>query len=137
MKARISSWIQYVKQLAEIAEEEPQITYAAYIKGLSHRWSSVQRTIGGILELFRPLEEAIRTILLSSLCNRPVTDLDRDMIALPLRHGGLDIQNPVVMTDRNYVASLKIAKPFVNLINKQDHDPIKLDLTAVANVKAA
>ena len=99
MKAKISSRIQYVKQLAEIAEEEPQITYAAYIKGLSHMWSSLQRTIGAISELFRPLKEAIRTILLSSLCNRPVTDLDRDMIALPLRHGGLGIQNPVLMTE--------------------------------------
>ena len=118
VKTKISSWIEDVKQLAEIAKEEPQIAYAACTKGLSHRWSYVQRTIGGISELFRPLEEAIRTVLLPSIFNRPVTDLERDMIALPLRHGGLGIQNPVLIADREYIASQKITKPLANLIYK-------------------
>ena len=137
VKNKVSSWIEDVKQLAEIAKEEPQIAYSAYTKGLSHRWSFVQRTIGGISELFRPLEEAIRTILLPSIFNRPVTDLERDMVALPLRHGGLGIQNPVHTADREYEASQKITKPLANLIYNQDHDLGKLDLTAIANTKAA
>ena len=137
VKRKITSWIEDVKQLAEIAKEEPQIAYAAYTKGLSHRWSYIQRTIEGISELFIPLEEAIRTVLLPAIFNRPLTDIERDMIALPLRHGGLGIQNPVIIADREFSASQRITEPHANLIYDQDHDLSKLDLTAIAKMKAA
>ena len=37
VKAKVDSWILDVKQLASIGEEEPQLAYAAYTKGLCHR----------------------------------------------------------------------------------------------------
>ena len=133
---KISSWIKDIEQLAEIAKEEPQIAYAAYTKGLCHRWSYMQRTIGEISELFRPLEDAIRTILLPAILGRQVTDVERDMLALPLRHGGIGIQNPVQTADREYMASKKITKSLANLIYDQDQDLNKLDIIAVSKVKA-
>ncbi len=83
---KVLSWVKDIKDLSDIAKEEPQIAFSAYTKGLSHRWSYLQRTVGDISELFRPLEEAIRDELIPSIIGRKVSDVERSILALPLRH---------------------------------------------------
>ena len=128
---KIRIWVKDVEDLAKIAEEEPQLAYAAFTKGLAHRWSYTQRTIGDIGHLFDPLEDVIRHTLIPKLVGRDVSDLERDMIALPLRFGGLGIQNPAAIADREFAASEDITKELRNLIYRQDSDIRKLDREAV------
>ena len=54
----------YDKELAKIAKGEPQIAPAAYTRGLSRRWTYLQRTIKGVSENFKVLEEAIKNDLI-------------------------------------------------------------------------
>ena len=42
-------------------------------------------------ELFEPLENAIRDQLIPALVGREVSDAERQILALPLRHGGLGL----------------------------------------------
>ena len=58
------------------------------------------------------------------------------MLALPLRHGGLGIQNPVSTADREYLASRKITKQLTELIFDQDPDLRKLDRSLIMKIKA-
>ena len=116
-----------IENLSEIAQEEPQIAFSAFTKGLSHRWSYVQRTIGGISKLFQPLEDAIRGQLIPAILGHQINDEERDMLALPLRYGGLGMQNPVQTSDREYDASKKITDQLTGLIYHQDQDLSKLD----------
>ena len=51
-----------------------------------------------------------------------MSDLERQMISLPVRYGGLGIANPVENADREYNASLKITKNLSNLIFHQQQD---------------
>ena len=60
VQRKVKDWIEDIKELSEIALEEPQIALSAYVKGLCHRWKFIQRTISGISLLFQPLEDAIR-----------------------------------------------------------------------------
>ena len=65
-------------------------------------------------ELFQPLEEAIYNSLIPSIVGRRINELERDMLALPLRYGGLGIQNPTKTADKEYQASRKTTSQLTN-----------------------
>ena len=136
VKRKISSWVRDIEELAAIAKEEPQIAYSAFTKGLSSRWCYIQRTIDGIADLFQPLEDAICNSLIPSIVGRKVNGLERDMLALPLRYGGLGIQNPTKTADREYQASKRITSQLTELIFNQDQDLSKLDRSFISKTKA-
>ena len=127
----INSWVQDVEQLTEIANEEPQLAYAAHTKALSMRWSFIQRTIPNISQYFVPLEECIREKLIPAILGRNVTDLERRMISLPVRMGGLGIQNPILTADNEFRNSSIITTSLTRLIENQETDLTnsKLNLT--------
>ena len=136
VKRKITSWVKDIEELSVVAKEEPQIAYSAFTKGLSSRWCYIQRTIEGISELFKPLEDAISQSLIPAILGRKVNTLERDMLALPLRHGGLGIQNPTKTSDREYEASKKITKQLTELILNQDQDLSKVDKSQINKTKA-
>ena len=91
---KITKWIQDLRQLTEIAKDEPHAAYVAFTKGLAPRWGFTQRTIGDIGHLFAPLEKVIKEEFIPSLTERTVSVLERVIMELPVRMGGLGIQNP-------------------------------------------
>ena len=130
---KVSGWVKDVHELSAIGKDEPQLAYNAYIKGLSHRWTYVQRTISDTSELFRPLEIAISETFIPSILGREISASDREVLALPLRAGGLGIENPVLTADSEYKA---ISSKFSELILLQEHDTAKLDRQTIKAKKA-
>ena len=122
IQEKVKSWVEDVKELAKYAEEDPQICLSAYSKGLCHRWSFIQRTLSGISSFFEPLEQSIRDVLIPAIVGRQISDIERRVISLPVRHGGLGIPNPVLTCDREYEASKKITHGLVELIYHQEKD---------------
>ena len=47
VKHKVECWIKDIENLSKIAVEEPQLAYACFTKGLSHRWTYIQRAILG------------------------------------------------------------------------------------------
>jgi len=45
-------------------------------------------------ELFEPLENAIRDQLIPAVVGREVSEAEKQILALPLRHGGLGLTDP-------------------------------------------
>ena len=131
VRKKVSGWINDIKQLANIAHEEPQLAYAAFTKALCMRWSYVQRTIKNISHLFVPLEAAIRNTLIPAIIGREISDIDRRILGLPLRYGGMGILNPVETADREYEASVKITESLAELIFQQNTDIRQLDEESV------
>ena len=62
-------------------------------------WGFMQRTIEGIAENFEPLENIIREKFIPAIVGRKVSDIERRILALPIRLGGLGVQNPVLTED--------------------------------------
>ena len=137
VRNKVSGWVKDVEELSEIGKDEPQLAYNAYIKGLSHRWTYVQRTISDTSELFKPLERAISERLIPSILGREISVPDREMLALPLRAGGLGIENPVQTADSEYKASTAISSKFSELILLQEQDTAKLDRETIKVKKVA
>ena len=127
VKKKIDQWVEDVNQLSLIAQDEPQIALSAYTKALCMRWCFVQRTISGIGHLFEPLEDAIRNNFIPAVVGRNVSEIERRMLALPVRFGGIGIQNPVETADSEYEASTVVTENLKCIIVNQENNFENLD----------
>ena len=67
---------------------------------------------------------------------RRVCDIERRIFALPVRLGGIDLNNPVLSADREDSASVCITRNLTNVIYNQDKDHTNYDRMHVeSNVK--
>ena len=137
---KVHKWCQDIKLLSSIAVEEPQAALTAYTKGICHRWTFIQRTIPGISHLFQPLEDCIRTDFIPAILGKNVSDLDRSIFAMPVRHGGLGISNPVENCNREFTASVTITKDLTDLIinqqNTLEHYNMSIQNDTIKSLKA-
>ena len=117
---KISQWIKDVEQLAEFAVDEPQLAYSAYTKAVSMRWGFLQRTIPNTKQYFLPLETTIRDKLIPAIIGRTVSDLERNIMSLPVRLGGMGIQNPTYTADIEFRNSSIVTRNLTELIIRQE-----------------
>ena len=117
---KMEDWCREVRQLAQFAHSQPQAAYAAFVHGLRHKWSFIARTMPNTASLFQPLEEVITCRLIPAITGRqPPGDLERSMLALPCRDGGMGLTNPITLSSQ-YDSSIKITQPLVERIIMQD-----------------
>ena len=110
-----------IEELSILAQEEPQVVYACYTKAISHRWAYVQRTIPDIDHIFQPLETSIRETFIPALIGRKISDIERRILALPVRFGGLGIADPT-KASFEYIASTTITANLTKIIFNQEED---------------
>ena len=120
VEKKVLNWVRDTEQLADIAVNEPQLALSAFNKALCMRWSFVQRTISGIGHLFQPLEECIRQKLIPAIIGRKVSDVERRILALPVRFGGVGIMNPVQTADHEYNTSVEVTADLKTMIFNQE-----------------
>ena len=88
--------------------------------GLSGKWTHLAQTVSGTNYLFEPLEEVIRHRFIPALTGRgAIRNVERDLLTLPTRLGGLGIINPSETITSQYMSSLKITAPLITLIVQQ------------------
>ena len=93
------------------------------LSALRHRWIYFLRTLPDIAELLEPLERALNEVLIPPVTDHTVTNVDRDLLGLPVRMGGLGFTDPVVTSSSEYEASIKLTNPLVRRIIEQEHQP--------------
>ena len=80
--------------------------------------------------MLQPLEDAIRQLLLPAITGKSdISDLERDLIALPAHLGGLGIPNPTATSPTEHKASLQVTAPLVDAIIKR-HGQFNTDTIA-------
>ena len=79
------------------------------------------RALPDIEDLLEPLERAISGLLIPSLTEHTCSRVERDLMALPVRLGGLGLTNPCKSTDLVYSSSIRVSAPLVEEIMKQSH----------------
>ena len=78
-------------------------------------------TFPDIEDELQPLEGAIRYSFLPSLTGRQaLLDTERELLALPARHGGLRILNPTECANSQFNASTKVLEPLVSIDGQQN-----------------
>ena len=117
----MKEWSDELSKLSEISLTQPHSAYSALTHGLLGRWTFLSRTLPGIGDLFSPLEQIIRVHLLPTLTSKSAfSDVERQLISLPSRLGGLGIVNPCVASAFQFDASQKVTGPLVSLLLDQD-----------------
>ncbi len=120
---RVMSCTRRVEILGEIAKSQPQAAYTAFTKGLKGEWTFLSRTTGNTGPLLEPVEAVIRTNFIPAITGRTAPgDAERDLLALPARHGGLGLSNPTSFTAEAYEGSRRAAEPLSKLIEEQCTD---------------
>ena len=134
VSGKVHKWIEDVEQLAEIAKDEPQLAYSAYTKALSMRWCFLQRTVPNTKHFFAPLEEVIRNRLIPAIIGKNITDVERKLISLPVRLGGMGIQNPCDTADTEFRNSTHVTQNLTKLILDQETDLSNYDEVEVISL---
>lgn len=119
VNSQVSDWCGQLKTLSSIAMSHPQEAYCAFTHGLKGKWSYLSRTTPDIGDLLLPLEKVLREELIPAITGRPCSgDLERELLWLPPRLGGLGIINPTTLAGE-YTYSLQVTAPLVALITLQ------------------
>ncbi len=77
----------------------------------------------------------IRNVFIPALIGRPVNDLERRLLALPVRLGGLGLQDPSSVSHIEYLSSVKITEALTSLIYNQNMSLSDLDYDKFRNAK--
>ena len=116
VNGKVEGWVDQVVKLAEFAATYPQASYAAYMLGLKRRWTYYLRTLPDTEDLLEPLERAISYAVIPAVTGHTCMPAERDLLALPVRKGGLGITNSCHIAASEYEASTAITEPLVEQI---------------------
>ena len=119
---KVEVWIKEVTRLSEIAITQLQANYAVHTFGLKHRWTYFLRTLPDIQDLLQPLENTIAKVFLPAITEHECVQLEGEILALPVRKGGLGVTNPCQEAAVEYAALTKITAPLVEQIQSQRHE---------------
>ena len=113
---KISKWKDEINLLAEIATTHPQSAYAAYVTSYQHKMTYFLRTIPGISEEMRQIDQLIRHRLIPALVGgHIINDNERVMLSLPPRLGGLGLKILEDEAEINFRDSMSVT---INLQNQ-------------------
>ena len=120
VRDKVQGWLQEISHLSVIAIFQSHAAYAAFVHGLSSRWSYLSRTIPDIEDLLLPLEAAIQQTLIPALtCRATCSDPERELLGLSARLGGMALANPATKAREPFATSEKFTMPLVALIVSQ------------------
>uniref|UniRef100_A0A8D8W759 Reverse transcriptase domain-containing protein n=3 Tax=Cacopsylla melanoneura TaxID=428564 RepID=A0A8D8W759_9HEMI len=117
--SKVDEWKSAVVKLAQVSQREPQAAYAAFVKSLQFQWTYFQRVINGVEDSFQSLNATIRSVFLPSMIGGPVGDDEADLFSLPVKKGGLAINNPMIMANLNFETSKKCSTVLVSSISNK------------------
>ena len=123
VRAKVSEWSSYVNTLSDIAKSQPQAAFSALTHGLLNKWTYLSRVQPNISHLLLPLDDVLRTNLIPAVTGRLApNDLECDLFALPVRHGGLGIRVPSKAAERELLSSQKVTLTLRDHILTQDNE---------------
>ena len=121
VRNKVETCTNEIKRLARVAVTQRHADFAAFTHGLSSRWSYLTRTIPDIQDLLLPLEKEIHQTFIPAIIGRPpCSELERDLLSLPARIGGMGLTNPATVSQNAFLASQRLTAPLAALIITQE-----------------
>ncbi len=105
------------------AETQPHAAYTAFTHGLESKWSYLLRVTNwnklSPTNLLQPLESVIQNRFIPAISGQATPGkLTRDLLALPVRLGGL---GPLIAAEEQHKNTIQFCTPLVERIVNQDH----------------
>ena len=116
-KEMVERWRNELTTLSEIALTQPQAAYACYTSGYQHRFSYFLRTIPEMEVYLQPIEKIIRHQFIPAITGgKIINDLERNLLSLPPRMGGLGLKNVCEIAPIEHENSKHSTKHLQNVI---------------------
>ena len=121
VQEKIDQWIKELRVLFKIAWCEPQAAYSGFIKGFKHKPIYFMRTIPNIKNQVKQLDDVMRTEFIPATTGGiNCSDIERRLMSLPPRFGGLEIPIFSESPQNEYEFSTILSKDLTtNIINQQ------------------
>ena len=110
---KVDYWVSCVQKLRVIAKVQPHMAYCAFTHGLVGKWTYFLKTLPGISDFLQPLELSIIKEFIPTVTGKCVSDLERDLLALPAHMGGLGLCDPSVNANFEFDSSLQATSALV------------------------
>lgn len=120
IQTKVAGWSAELTRLSAYAQAQPQLAYCALTQALANKWSYAMRTVEGLGNCMQPLEVMLRERFIPAITgNSAPNDNIRALFGLPVRHGGLGIGQPILMSSKEHQRSREVTAPLVRLILTQ------------------
>ena len=106
-------------KLSEFAKNQPHAAYSAFCHGEVHKFTYVLKTIPGMQEYIKPLDHLMTNKFIPTLLQAIITDQDRVLYSLPVKHRGLGIPILYEISEIHYEHSKSISAPLSSVIIMQ------------------
>jgi len=138
LQDKVEKWTKQLECLSAIARTQPHAAHAGFVHGVRGKWSFCQRVMSQVADLMQPLEDVIRNKFIPALIGDDVhiSDDERALFALPARHSGLGIDNPVLDSPHKFRASVKFTEALTDLL-KSSQAKLSLDIAKQKQLKYA
>ena len=93
VNSKVETWCNELNRLSDIAKCHLPAAYAAFVQGYKHKFTYCMRTIPDIGHLLKPVEEVIANVFLPTLFGQEISQIDRQILALPTRLGVLALSS--------------------------------------------
>jgi len=134
--SKFPRWAGHINVLADVVSIQPQLAYAALVHSLQHEWTFLSCVIPNCGPLFGELESLLTSCFLLALFGVEVSVAECDLLALPLRLGGLGVSNPVSSASCLYDSSICSTAVLVKSLVSAMLFEIDAHLEAVSLAKA-
>lgn len=141
IQEKVATWLSELSTLASFAASQPHAAYCAFTHGFVHKFNFICRVQSNICNLLQPVEDFIAHSLVPVLTGRPpIGSIERDLVALPVRLGGLGLPKITEIAKMEYDASREISQPLSDIIvckngsTGPENDPIFEQFEAKSSV---
>ena len=129
VRQKVEEWKAAIEKLSTISKTQPHAAYSCYVKGFSHKFTYIMRTIPDISELLYPLNEAIDNFIRILFNNYEFNTIERQLWSLPVRMGGMGLTIPSEISQDQYLNSRAINEELINKVYNQQNIYEDIDLS--------
>ena len=133
---KIEVWVRELTLFSEIAAFAPQEAYTCFTSGYKHKLNFCMRTIPGISEDLKQLDEVVSTKFIPAVTGgiQP-NNVERNLFSLPPSQGGLGIPIFSELADREFTNSALLTEQLQKNILSQE-PPNNIDDEVIKKLKS-
>ena len=124
IKNLVNEWCGIMNNLVEFAKSQPHAAYSAFTHGVRHKFTYFMRTIEEMSEHLAPVDDIITNKFIPVLFGCPISPLEREIMALPLKYGGLGIPVLADLAIKEYSTSVIVTQHLVEIMKLQRSDKL-------------
>ena len=123
LRNEVQSWKDQLEILSKVAKIQPQAAYSAYMFGFKHKFTFFLRTVPDIADYLLPIEETLRSRFIPAITGCYIcSDEERALLALPVKFGGLGLQNLCEVANTELLNSKEITRELYENVMTQNKD---------------